>query len=99
MTHSNILNSGYFSSVLVGDLAYFKNICNPLPFFHIFGLSTGLLLPLMFGVQIVLPFYFPETLSTLNALQHYGCDSLRGTPTQFFDILNHPMRKKFNLSK
>ena len=53
----------------------------------------------MFRSQKVFPFYFPETVSTMNALQNYGCNTLRGTPTQFFDLVNHPLRKKFDLSK
>jgi fatty-acyl-CoA synthase len=58
-------------------------ICNPIPLFHIFGLATGLLIPLLMGSTIIFPFYFPETLSTMKAIQGYKCNTMRGTPTQF----------------
>ena len=47
---------------------------------------------------IVFPFYFPEIVSTMKAIQDYKCVTLRGVPTQFVDLLNHPYRAKFDLS-
>ena len=49
--------------------------------------------------SLVFPFFFPETLSTLKALEKYGCNTIRGTPTQYVDLLNHPERKNFNIRK
>ena len=50
------------------------------------------------STSIVFPFYFPETVSTMKAIQGYKCNTLRGVPTQFVDLLNHPDRKNFDLS-
>ena len=47
---------------------------------------------------IIFPFFFPETTSTMKAIQGYKCNTLRGVPTQFVDIINHPDRSKFQLS-
>jgi fatty-acyl-CoA synthase len=69
MSHSNLLNSAYLSTVVVGKREGLRMICNPVPFFHIFGLSTGVLIPLLMGTSIVFPFYFPETLSSMKAIQ------------------------------
>lgn len=46
----------------------------------------------------VFPFYFPETLTTIKAIEKYKCVTIRGVPTQYIDILNHPERKKHDLS-
>ena len=50
------------------------------------------------GSTIILPFYFPEIISTMKAVQGYKCNTLRCVPTQYVDILNPPDRSKFNLS-
>jgi hypothetical protein len=50
------------------------------------------------GSSIVFPFYFPETVSTMKAIQRYKCKTLRGVPTQFIDLLNHPDRANYDLS-
>ena len=34
----------------------------------------------------------------MKAVQAYKCNTLRGVPTQYVDILNHPERSKFDLS-
>lgn len=98
MTHGNLLNSAYLSTVVVGKPEGLRMLCNPIPIFHIFGLSTGLLVPLLMGSTLVFPFYFPDTLTTMKAIQGYKCNTLRGTPTQFFGIkifnthLNFPIK-------
>ncbi len=75
-----------------------KSVCNPVPLFHVYGLATGILIPLMFGMTKVFPFYFPETVSTIKAIEKYKCITMRGVPTQFIDILNHPEVKNHDLS-
>ncbi len=47
------------------------------------GLNTGLLIPLLFGSDVVFPFFFPETVSTMKAINGLNCRTMRGTPTQF----------------
>ena len=60
------------------------------------GLNTGLFIPLLFGSDVIFPFFFPETVSTMKAIQSLECRTMRGTPTQFIDIINHPERKNMN---
>jgi fatty-acyl-CoA synthase len=98
MTQSNLLNSAYLSTDIVGNLETLNMMCNPIPLFHIFGLSTGVFLPLLKGTSLVFPFYFPDTLTSIKAIGAYKCNSMRGTPTQFLDLLNHPERKNHNLT-
>jgi fatty-acyl-CoA synthase len=99
MTHGSLLNSVNLSTQNVGvEFSGSNSICVPIPFFHIYGFSTGLLLPLIGKSKQVFPFYFPETLSTIKSVEKYKCNWLRGTPTQFFDLISHPERKKHDLS-
>ena len=98
MTQHSLLNTSLLGICTPGPRELAQTICNPIPLFHIMGLSTGVLFPLQEEFTKVFPFYFPETLSTIKAIEAYKCDSLRGTPTQFFDILNREERKKHDLS-
>lgn len=54
--------------------------------------------PLLGGSTTVFPFFFPDTVATMKAIHEFKCNSLRGPPTIFFDLLNHPERSKFDLS-
>ena len=56
------------------------------------------MIPLLVGGCKVFPFFFPETLSTIKAIEKYKCITMRGVPTQFIDLLNHPEVKNHDLS-
>ncbi len=98
MSQTGLLNSCNLSIQSSGSGVNNDVICSPIPFFHIYGFSTGILEPMLIEVSKIFPFYFPETVTTMRAIQNYQCQYLRGTPTQYFDILNHPDRHKFDLS-
>ena len=42
--------------------------------------------------RAVFPFFFPDTLATMKAINDYKCVSIRGPPITYIDILNHPDR-------
>ena len=98
MNQYNLLNSAYLSTAVVGNFDGLRMICNPIPFFHIMGFSTGILIPLLMGTSIVFPFYFPDILASIKAIEAYKCNTIRGTPTQYIDLINHPERKNHNIS-
>lgn len=50
------------------------------------------------GTSIVFPFFFPDTVASMKAIQKYKCNTIRGTPTQFVDLLNHKERSSYDLS-
>ncbi len=41
---------------------------------------------MLLSTSIVFPFYFPETISTMKAIQHFKAVTMRGTPTQFIGL-------------
>ena len=50
------------------------------------------------GNQTTFPHILPDTLATMKAIQAEKCTSLKGPPVIFFDIINHPDLKNFDLS-
>ena len=98
LNQSGLLNSCYLSVKCAGEQLENTFVCNPIPFFHIYGFATGILEPLLTEDARVFPFFFPETLTTIKALEKYKCNSLRGTPTQFIDLINNPARSKHDLT-
>ena len=77
----------------------YRTICLPVPIVHIFGAAKGILTPLVSkGTSCVFPFYSPDTLSSLKAIEKYKCHTFIGSPTLYVDLLNHPDRKKYDIS-
>ena len=98
LSHYNLLNSAYLEISNAGLLEENKIICIPIPIFHSFGLITGVLEPLIFGGKAVFPSFLPDTLALIKALHNEKCTSVKGAPVIFIDMMNHPERKKHDLS-
>ena len=98
VSQGSVLNSTSLTTNVVEKTEALRRACNGIPFFHIYGYLCGVLVPLLFGTTNVFPFYFPETLSAIKAIEKYKCNTYRGTPTQFVDLLTHPERNKHDLS-
>lgn len=97
LSHSNFINN-----VLMYDqrakLTQATVMCNPLPFFHVYGLSVVLARPLVLGVNAVVPAPAYDAAAVLKAIQEHRCTELCGSPTMFLDIINTPLRKQFDIS-
>ncbi|XP_077557398.1 medium-chain acyl-CoA ligase ACSF2, mitochondrial-like isoform X7 [Haemaphysalis longicornis] len=72
--------------------------CNPLPFFHVFGLSVVLGRTLVPGIKAVIPSPSFDTASILKAVQQQRCTHICGSPTMYVDLINSPLRKHYDLS-
>lgn len=95
ISQGQILNNAYLSTHSKGYKSKGDIVCSPIPLFHIFGFTTGILNSLISESTNVFPNYFPETLTSIKAIEKYKCTALRGTPTQFFDLLNHSDFNKY----
>ncbi|AQQ08520.1 Long-chain-fatty-acid--CoA ligase [Sedimentisphaera cyanobacteriorum] len=96
LTHSNILNNGYY----IGErqkLTSVDRVCLPVPLFHCFGLVLGVMATLTHGGTLVMLEQF-EPLLALAAVQKEKCTAIYGVPTMFISELNHPMFDMFDLS-
>lgn len=68
-----------------------------LPFFHVYGMTTVLILSIMQGNKMVLlPKFDVET--TLKTIQKQRPTLFPGAPTIYIGLLNHPDLKKYDLS-
>jgi fatty-acyl-CoA synthase len=95
LTHRNILNNG----VGIGDnMRYTEKdiVCLPVPLFHCFGLSLGMMSILTHGSTAAIVEWF-DPLLVLATVQKEKCTSLYGVPTMFIAELNHTMFKMFDL--
>ncbi|OXU16163.1 AMP-binding protein [Sedimentisphaera salicampi] len=96
LTHSNILNNGYY----IGErqkLTSADRVCLPVPLFHCFGLVLGVMATLTHGSTLVMLEQF-DPLLALAAVQKEKCTAIYGVPTMFISELNHPMFDMFDLS-
>ena len=96
LTHSNILNNGYF----IGDamkLTAEDRLCIPVPLYHCFGMVLGNLACLTHGATIVYPSDGFDPLLTLQTVQEEACTGLHGVPTMFIAMLDHPRFKEFDM--
>jgi fatty-acyl-CoA synthase len=96
LTHHNILNNGYFVSVM---LRYSERdrICIPVPLYHCFGMVLGNLAATTSGACIVYPAETFDAEATLEACANERCTSLYGVPTMFIAQLGHPRFADYDL--
>lgn len=67
-----------------------------LPYFHIFGMTVAMNMPVLRAASMVLLPRF-ETLEVLKTIQKYGVTLFPGVPTMYIALINHPQTGKFNL--
>ncbi|MFD1927222.1 long-chain-fatty-acid--CoA ligase [Sporosarcina siberiensis] len=68
-----------------------------LPFFHVYGMTTVLILTVMLGNKMVLLPKFDAT-TTLKTIQKQKPTLFPGAPTIYIGLLNHPDLEKYDLS-
>lgn len=82
LSHSNILNNGYF----VGETVRYTEadrVCIPVPFYHCFGMVMGNLACTTHGSAMVIPAPAFDPAASLRAVVQEKCTSLYGVPTMF----------------
>ncbi|NUT56102.1 MAG: AMP-binding protein, partial [Thermoleophilia bacterium] len=97
LSHSNILNNGYFVAEGCGYTEA-DRVCIPVPFYHCFGMVMGNLGCTTHGACMVIPEAAFDPEATLRAVQDERCTSLYGVPTMFIAELEHPDFASFDLS-
>jgi fatty-acyl-CoA synthase len=96
LSHYGIINNGFS----IGERQQFTGIdrlCLPVPLFHCFGITLGVMAVLTHGATI-LPLETFDPLMVLAIVQKERCTALYGVPTMFIAELTHPMFNMFDLS-
>jgi fatty-acyl-CoA synthase len=96
LSHYGIINNGFS----IGRRQRFSGsdrLCLPVPLFHCFGITLGVMAVLTHGATII-PLETFDPLMVLATVQKERCTALYGVPTMFIAELTHPMFNMFDLS-
>ncbi len=96
LTHLNLVSNTIMCAKWLGtesDASYLS----VLPFFHIYGLMTGLFAPLYIGAKVVLYPRF-DSGEVLQAIERYGIQVFCGVPTMYNKLLGDPELGKHKYS-
>jgi len=97
LTHRNLVaNTFQFGSWLQVLREGGEVVLAALPYFHIFGMTVALNVPVLKGAGIVLQPRF-DAGEALRAIERYGVTFFPGVPTMFIAVLNHPKAASSNL--
>ena len=96
LTHTGLVNIALSGAERVKYTNRDK-VCHSLPFFHSFGITSGLLTPFSFGVANITLTHFSPLLF-LQTVEQEKCTTLIGVPAMFTAILNHPDLNKYDHS-
>ncbi|MCM3092066.1 MULTISPECIES: long-chain-fatty-acid--CoA ligase [unclassified Cytobacillus] len=98
LSHSNLVsNTAMCKAWLYKCRRGEEVVLGILPFFHVYGMTTVMILSVMDAHKMVLlPKFDPET--TLKTIHKQRPTLFPGAPTIYIGLLNHPDIKKYNLS-
>jgi fatty-acyl-CoA synthase len=89
LSHHNLLNNGFFCGE---TMRYTEDdrLCIPVPLYHCFGNSIGVMACITHGTAMVFPGEGFDPLAVLQTVQEERCTSLYGVPTMFIAEMAHP---------
>ena len=98
LTHKNLVSNAVMcDSWLYKCKKGEEIVLGILPFFHVYGMTTVMILSVMQGYKMVLlPKFDAET--TLKTIQKQKPTLFPGAPTIYIGLLNHPDLNKYDLS-
>ena len=96
LSHKSLVTNAYYSGLRM-RMSEKDRLCLPVPFFHCFGLSAGILLCMTHGCAMV-PVETYRPLDVMRVVERCHCTALHGVPTMFLRILDHPDFLSFDFS-
>lgn len=98
LTHNNLVaNSKMCDAWLYKYQPGEESVLGLLPFFHVYGMTTVMILAVMKSYKIILLPKF-DTETTLKTIQKQRPTLFPGAPTMYIGLLNHPKLSKYDLS-
>ena len=96
LTHNNLGNNGYWIGYHMGYTDA-DRICLPVPLFHCFGCSLGVMAAVNHGCSLVILEGF-KPVPVMMAIEQERCTSLYGVPTMYIAIMDHPIFSRVDFS-
>jgi fatty-acyl-CoA synthase len=97
LTHHNLINNGFFCGETM-RYTEVDRLCIPVPLYHCFGNSIGVMACLTHGTAMVFPGEGFDPLAVLQTVEEERCTSLYGVPTMFIAEMAHPDFDTYDLS-
>ena len=98
LTHKNLIsNTAMCNAWLYKCEEGEETVLGMLPFFHVYGMTTVLILSVMLGNKMVL-LPKPDMDMTLKVIDKQKPTLFPGAPTMYIGLLNHPDLGKYDLS-
>ncbi|MDQ3250613.1 MAG: AMP-binding protein, partial [Chloroflexota bacterium] len=99
LTHHNLVSNvqqmkAWFATAVPGK----EKILCALPFFHVYGMTVGMLFGTAIGAELVLVPDPRNTSHNLEVIDHEKITIYPGVPGMYIGIINHPQVKNYNLS-
>ncbi len=97
LTHLNLVSNAIaFAAWIKGSVAQ-ETFLTALPFFHIYGMTTSMNVPILLAAKMVLLPRF-EPVKALDTIQRHRVTVFCGVPTMYSVLLNSPELSKFDLT-
>jgi len=96
LTHNNIGNNGYWIGYHQGFTEN-DRLCLPVPLFHCFGCSLGVMAAANHGCALIILEGF-KPVPVMVAIEAERCTAVYGVPTMFIAMLEHPLFKRIDFS-
>ncbi len=98
LMHSNLIANVMQIDAWVPDMAHGKEVfMGAIPFFHVFGMTVGMLESLYVGGKLVLMPDPRDIELLMSIIQEEGVTLFPGVPTLYVAIINHKNVKNYNL--
>ncbi len=98
LMHSNLIANVMQIDAWVPDMAHGKEVfMGAIPFFHVFGMTVGMLESLYVGGKLVLMPDPRDIELLMTIIQEEGVTLFPGVPTLYVAIINHKNVKNYNL--
>ena len=98
LTHRNLISNLKQIQVWLQGIEQGKEkILGTLPYFHVYGMTCGLLSAPELGAELIMSPDPRNTALVLQMIDHERVTLYPGVPAMYNAIINHPMARKYNL--
>jgi long-chain acyl-CoA synthetase len=98
LTHRNLVaNTLQVASWLPGGQPGAEKLMAAIPFFHVYGMTVGMIYAIYSGAEIVIVPNPRPIENVMNIIQTERCSVFPGVPAMYIGIVNHPKVNEYDL--